>query len=455
MQYFAENTLLPEGWAKNVLISIDENNRFSSVVCDQPKGNAIELSGTVIPGAANCHSHAFQRAMAGLAEYNADLKDNFWSWRHAMYEFALKLDPDQSRVVAAQLYLEMLKAGYTSVVEFHYLHHDVAGKSYDNPAAMSESIITAAQQTGINLTHLPVLYMSSNFGNQPPLPHQMRFVHQLDAFIELFATLEAKQTEQFKLGIALHSLRAVPQDAIRHVLDYLHDNNKQLPIHMHIAEQQKEVDDCLRWCKQRPLEWLLDNFEVDSHWNLVHATHLTMQETQRLAASKANLVLCPTTEGNLGDGIFPLIDYLQSGGHFSIGSDSHISVDPIEELRWLEYVQRLNAQQRNVTATANQPHCGTRLWQLTANNNSLATGTRCGKIAAGYQADLLVIDESKAQLAARQQDQLLNSVIFSGRSNCFKDVMVAGKWQIQGYHHKDEEEITANFFEVSKQLLAN
>ncbi len=454
MKYFAKTALLPSGWAENVLISIDSEGHFSSVVCDQEKDDAVELSGSVIPGIANCHSHAFQRAMAGLAEYSTNPKDSFWTWRNIMYDFALKISPEQLSVIASQLYIEMLKAGYTSVAEFHYLHHDINGESYSNPAEMSDAIISAAQQTGIALTHLPVLYMSSGFGNQAPQDTQRRFIHDVEKFINLLETLKAKQTTQFKLGVALHSLRAVSEQAITEVTNYLSQLDSSAPIHIHIAEQQQEVKDCINWSGQRPVEWLLNHYDLNEQWNLVHATHLTAEETQQLALSKSTVVICPTTEANLGDGLFPLKEYLNAGGNLTIGSDSHISVDPIEELRWLEYGQRLKAQNRNIVATENQPHCGTNLWQSACENSSLSMGKKLGKIESGYQADLLVVDESKPQLAARHQDDLLNSLVFSGRSNCFKDVMVAGKWQVQNYHHEKEGEIASAYFETSKQLLS-
>lgn len=453
-QYFAKSALLPTGWAENVLMTLDSQNTFSSVLTNQEKGNAVELLGTVIPGMANCHSHAFQYAMAGLAEYSQHSQDSFWSWRKVMYDFALKVSPEDLSIIANQLYIEMLKAGYTSVAEFHYLHHDVNGSRYSNPSEMSDAIVNAAISSGISLTHLPVLYMSSGFDNQAPLETQRRFIHSLNNYIALLEKLSPRQTDEYKLGIALHSLRAVPEKPMQEIIHYLDSLEQACPIHIHIAEQQQEVDDCIAWSKQRPVEWLLNNHELDERWNLVHATHLTDDETQLLAKSQANVVICPTTEANLGDGLFPLNQYLSAGGHLTIGSDSHISTDPIEELRWLEYGQRLITQKRNTVATENETHSGTRLWNTATKNATQSMGRKTGKIAFGYQADLLVIDESHPRLSARTEDNLLDSLIFSGQLKAFKDVMVAGKWQIQNYRHKNEEEATSRYREVSKKLLS-
>ena len=295
-------------------------------------------AGWRVPGIANLHSHAFQRAMAGLAERQTHPEDSFWTWRETMYRFAARFDPDTLHAVAAQLYVEMLEAGYTTVCEFHYLHHAPDGSAYADPAAMSRALIAAARETGIRLTLLPVLYMSGGFDGRPLGERQRRFGHDVDGFLALLDMLRKDASDMLRIGCALHSLRAVPADAMRAVLAAL---PAQTPIHIHIAEQLGEVQDCINVRGARPVEWLLANAAVDAHWTLVHATHLDAPEVRGIAASGATVAICPTTEANLGDGLFPLRAYLDAGGAWGIGSDSQISVSPIEELRWLEYGQRL------------------------------------------------------------------------------------------------------------------
>ena len=299
-----------------------------------------------VPGIANLHSHAFQRAMAGLAERQTNPEDSFWTWRETMYRFAARFDPDTLHAVAAQLYVEMLEAGYTSVCEFHYLHHAPDGRPYADPTAMSRALIAAAQAAGIRLTLLPVLYMSGGFDGRPLGERQRRFGHDLDGFLGLLDALRVDASDTLRIGCALHSLRAVPADAMRDVLAALPAAS---PIHIHIAEQLGEVQDCIALRGARPVEWLLANAAVDRHWTLVHATHLTGAEVQGIAGSGATVAICPTTEANLGDGLFPLRPYLDAGGRWGVGSDSQISVSPIEELRWLEYGQRLATHHRNIS----------------------------------------------------------------------------------------------------------
>ncbi|HET7358834.1 MAG TPA: formimidoylglutamate deiminase, partial [Rhodanobacteraceae bacterium] len=314
----------------------------------------------VLPGMPNLHSHAFQRAMAGLAERRGQGDDSFWSWRETMYAFAAALGPDDLQAIAAQLYVEMLKAGYTQVCEFHYLHHQPDGTPYADPAAMSLALVEAAREAGIGLTLLPVLYMRGGFDGRPLSPRQRRFGHDVDGFMALFERLRALHEPMLRVGIALHSLRAVPEAAMREVLDAVAGTG--CPIHIHVAEQIGEVQDCLAVHNARPVEWLLDHAPVDARWCLVHATHLTDDELRRAAASGAVAGLCPTTEANLGDGLFPLAAWLDAGGTLGIGSDSHISVSPVEELRWLEYGQRLASRHRNVAARGAGKSVGETLW---------------------------------------------------------------------------------------------
>src|SRR5690606_2045155 len=281
----------------------------------------------ILPGIPNLHSHAFQRAMAGLAEHRTHPQDSFWTWRELMYRFAARMDPDSTHAVATQLYAEMLEAGYTTVCEFHYLHHQPDGRPYDDPAAMSRALVAAARDTGIRLTLLPVLYMTGGFDGQPLSPRQQRFGHDVDGFLRLLGSLQPLQDDMLRIGCAFHSLRAVPEDAMRQVLAAL---PADAPVHLHIAEQVPEVDASLAARGERPVQWLLRRFAVDRRWTLVHATHLDADEVRGIAASGATVAICPTTEANLGDGLFPLRDYLDAGGRWGIGSDSHVSVSPVE-----------------------------------------------------------------------------------------------------------------------------
>ena len=301
-----------------------------------PVDTAAEAIGQwALPGMPNLHSHAFQRAMAGLAERKGRADDSFWSWRETMYAFAAAIGPDELQAIAAQLYVEMLKSGYTQVCEFHYLHHQPDGTPYAQPEAMSLALIEAAREAGIGLTLLPVLYISGGFDGRALTARQRRFGHAVDNYLRLLALLRKHESDDVRVGIALHSLRAVPEQALREVL--ASEQAKGCPIHIHIAEQIGEVQDCLATRGARPVEWLFDHADVDANWCLIHATHLTDAETVQLAHSGAVAGLCPTTEANLGDGLFPLAAYQGAGGILGIGSDSHISISPVEELRWLEY----------------------------------------------------------------------------------------------------------------------
>uniref|UniRef100_UPI0031B59202 formimidoylglutamate deiminase n=1 Tax=Luteimonas sp. 4-12 TaxID=2027406 RepID=UPI0031B59202 len=312
-------------------------------------------AGWQLPGIANLHSHAFQRAMAGMAERQTDPADSFWTWRETMYRMAARFDPDTLHAVARQLYVEMLEAGYTTVCEFHYLHHAPDGRPYATPSAMSDALIQAARDTGIRLTLLPVLYMTGGFDGRALGERQRRFGHDVDAYLALFAGLHAQQDAHLRVGCALHSLRAVLPGAMQAVLAGLPSDAR---VHVHIAEQQPEVEDCVAVRGMRPVAWLLANADVDARWTLVHATHLDADEVAGIARSGATVAICPTTEANLGDGLFPLRDYLDAGGRWGIGSDSHISVSPVEELRWLEYGQRLASLRRNIAVGADTPSVG-------------------------------------------------------------------------------------------------
>jgi formimidoylglutamate deiminase len=415
---FAERALLADGWARDVRFEIAPDGALTAVVPGAQAGAAPRAGGVVLPGMPNLHSHAFQRAMAGLAERAGPGEDSFWTWREVMYGFVERLNPEQVEAIAAQLYVEMLKAGYTAVGEFHYLHHDAAGRPYADPAEMSRRVIAAARATGIGVTQLPVLYGFSDFGGQAARPGQRRFLHEPDAFLRLVEVLmaAARGDPNLRVGIAPHSLRAVTPETLAAALAGLDALDAGAPVHIHIAEQHGEVRDCIDWCGLRPVEWLLENAAVGPRWCLVHATHVTEEEAGRLAVSGAVAGLCPTTEANLGDGVFPAPAYLEAGGAFGIGSDSHISVSPIEELRWLEYGQRLTARRRNLLARGPEaPSVGARLFEDALAGGAQALGRPIGRLAPGARADLMVVDPERPSLYGRTGGLFLDALVFAGR----------------------------------------
>ncbi|PJK01801.1 formimidoylglutamate deiminase [Lysobacteraceae bacterium NML03-0222] len=403
-----------------------------------------QQNGWHLPGIANLHSHAFQRAMAGMAERQGDPNDSFWTWRETMYAMAARFSPEHLRAVAAQLYVEMLEAGFTRVCEFHYLHHAPDGKAYAEPAAMSQALIEAAQETGIRLTLLPVLYMQGGFDGRALSERQRRFDHTLEDYLRLFHRLHAQQNPMLRVGCALHSLRAVAPDAMREVLSAL---PRQTPVHIHIAEQQAEVDECVAVRGARPVEWLLDHAEVDQHWTLVHATHLDAAEVAGIAQSQAVVAICTTTEANLGDGLFPLRDYLDAGGRWGVGSDSHVSVSPVEELRWLEYGQRLIRQRRNIASKLESPSVGQTLLQGVWESAATATGFfACD--------DPIELDAGIPALIGATEQDIADRWLFAGNRNAIKTVQVADKVLVRDGVHIAREAIAANYRKAIAELLA-
>jgi len=450
--FFAERALLPTGWAENVRIEVDAHGLLSSVQANGSAEGAERLAGPLLPGMPNLHSHAFQRAMAGLAEVAGNPNDSFWTWRELMYRLVGKISPEQLQVIARQLYIEMLKAGYTSVAEFHYVHHDTQGQAYADPAELSLRISEAARASGIGLTLLPVLYSHSGFGGQAPNEGQRRFINSTEQYLKLQQQLGpvlARQPAQ-QLGLCFHSLRAVTPEQIAQVLAV---SDKTCPVHIHIAEQQKEVDDCLAWSGRRPLQWLYENAEVDQRWCLVHATHAQADEVTLMARSGAIAGLCLTTEANLGDGIFPAVDYLTQGGRLGIGSDSHVSLSVVEELRWLEYGQRLRDQRRNRLYRGDQPIVGRTLYDAALGGGAQALGQPIGELAVGKRADWLVLDGNDPYLATASEDGILNRWLFAGGDRQVRDVMVNGQWVVRQGRHAHEEESARAFTEVLRTLL--
>jgi formimidoylglutamate deiminase len=450
---FFDEAWLPGGWQTDVLVEVDGRGMIAAVTAGAD-GAKAGPGGICIPGLANLHSHAFQRAMAGLTERAGPGRGSFWTWRKVMYDFAARVGPDDLEAIAGQLYVEMLEAGYTAVGEFHYLHHAPDGRAYADVAEMSKRIIRAASETGIGLTLLPVLYAHDGFGGQAPGAGQIRFVCDADGFAGLLAALAPALGENMRLGIAPHSLRAVDPGLLQNAIIAIRGRDAAAPIHIHIAEQDAEVDECLAWCGARPVEWLLANQPVDRHWCLVHATHMTADETRALAASGAVAGLCPTTEANLGDGLFPLPLYLDNSGAFGIGSDSHISVNAAEELRLLEYGQRLNSRARNIGAGGEGRSTGAALLTAALRGGARALNRPAGAIAPGHLADLVVLDSDSPALTGRRGDDILDTwIFFNGGTNPVRHVYVAGRQVVEQGRHPRRQETAARFAATMKRLL--
>ncbi|MEO6264142.1 MAG: formimidoylglutamate deiminase [Luteimonas sp.] len=448
----------PAGWRSDAGFDTDASGRIRLIDPAEPTASAS----WIVPGIPNLHSHAFQRAMAGLAERQTDPRaslgsrddstDSFWTWRETMYRFAARFDPDTLRAVAAQLYAEMLEAGYTTVCEFHYLHHAPDGDPYADPAEMSRALIAAARDAGIRLTLLPVLYMSGGFDGRALSPRQRRFGHGIDGFLALLDALRREENDTLRIGCALHSLRAVPAEAMREVLAVLPVRS---PIHIHIAEQVGEVQDCIAIRGARPVEWLLANADVDARWTLVHATHLIDAELQGVVRSGATVAICPTTEANLGDGLFPLRAWLDAGGAWGIGSDSQISVSPVEELRWLEYGQRLVSRHRNIAVHGDSQSVGETLLRGTLASGVNATGHAIGRFEAGSCADWIALDADAPQFAGMHAGDAVDRWLFSGNRNLVRDVHVGGEQVVADGRHRDRDAIAARYHKTMQQLLSN
>ena len=444
---FARKALLANGWSEHVRLGIAAG-RISAIEHDARPDPSDYVAGIVIPGLANAHSHAFQRALAGHTEQRSPAgKDNFWSWRSRMYALAGSVDARRLRIIARQAYTEMVASGYTSVAEFHYLHNEpgaVAGTT------MLQSIADAATRSGIRLTYVPVHYERAGFEEPEPSLEQRRFAMSTDEFLDHYAKAAAFAGERIAIGIGAHSLRAVTPESLRQIA--AHAARDKVPMHIHIAEQRREVEQCLAVTDRRPVEWLLENFDLDSNWCLVHATHMDAEESSALAKSGAVVCLCPSTEANLGDGLFRLHDWLQQGGRIAIGSDSHVSINPFEELRWLEYGQRLLSESRNIAAMSHR-HTGRNLFELAAAGGALATGRDTGRLAKGALADLVVLDDESPMLAGHGTDSLLDALVFSGFTLPIDRVMVHGEWQVIDGRHRDEREAREAYVGVVRELL--
>jgi len=444
---FARKALLADGWADNVRLDI-EAGRIAAVAADARANAADREFGIVIPGLANAHSHAFQRVLAGHTEERGPAnKDNFWTWRSRMYALAGKIDATAMEAIARQVYSEMVATGYTSVAEFHYLHNEP--DTSETSEALFEAIAAAADASGIRLTYVPVLYERAGFDQPDPTADQQRFARSIDEFLEHYARIKSLAGERFAVGIGAHSLRAVTAESLARIAAVAAADGA--PMHIHIAEQQREVDQCMNTHGKRPVEWLLDQHDVNEQWCLVHATHIDEDEIAAIADSGAVVCLCPSTEANLGDGLFPLQKFLGRQGRIAIGSDSHVSINPFEELRWLEYGQRLITQKRNIAAIG-RSQTGRSLFELAAAGGALATGQPGGRIRTGDNADLVLLDDDSPMLAGHSTRSLLDALVFSGFTLPIDGVMVGGEWQVIDGQHKDAEAARAGYAAVARAL---
>ncbi|WP_439595210.1 formimidoylglutamate deiminase [Falsiroseomonas sp.] len=450
--FLASAALLPQGWARDVLIEADAAGFITAVTADAaPLGTTRRLTGAVVPGVPNLHSHAFQRAMAGGAERRSPMgQDSFWTWRETMYRFVGRFAPEDAEAVAAQLHVELLEHGFSSLCEFHYLHHQPDGTPYADRAEMARRNIAAARRTGLGLTMLPSLYRHGGIFGVAPHEGQRRFLNDLDGF---FAIVEATRAAigddpQMALGLAPHSLRAVTPEMLRAIQDFAG------PIHIHAAEQPKEVAECLAATGARPVQWLLDHAPLDARWVLIHATHMEAAEITGLARSGAVAGLCPTTEASLGDGIFALPDFLAAGGRFGVGTDSHVGTAPREELRQLETSQRLRDNARSIATADQNPHPGRTLLDAALAGGAQASGRRIGALAPGMRADLVELDSQHPTLLGREGDALLDAWVFSGQSNPVRTVIVGGRAVVEAGRHIDAMAIRDQFGAAMRRLLA-
>lgn len=447
---YVEQLLTTGGWVKSARVHLS-GERIAKIEADAAMQPGDERHALIVPAMSNLHSHAFQRGMAGLAEARGPSTDDFWSWRETMYRFASRMTPDQLQAVAAQAYAEMLEAGYCRVGEFHYLHHDTDAQPFADPAEMAGRIAAAASETGISLTLLPVFYAHASFGGRPPNAIQRRFVHELDAYRRLIERCQDLLSHQSGsvLGVAPHSLRAVTPAELTEVVQLLPES----PVHIHIAEQVSEVRDCVAWSGLRPVQWLLDNIEVDARWCLVHATHVDEAEIIGIARSGAIVGLCPVTEANLGDGIFPATEFLAAGGQFGIGTDSNVCISVAGELSLLEYTQRLSRKVRNVIGLRTHS-TGMALFQRALSGGASALGADDAGIAEGNIANLVSLAADEPPMICRRGDALIDSWLFAGVGGIVDCVWVRASKQVEQGRHRRRESIRRAYHQAMKELCA-
>jgi formimidoylglutamate deiminase len=445
----AHSALLPQGWARDVRVTLS-GRTIGAIDTNATPQPGDEHHQVLLAGLPNLHSHAFQRGMAGLSERRGDSADSFWTWRDVMYRFALTLSPEQMQAIAARAYCEMLEAGFTRVGEFHYLHHDRDGKPYADRAELAACICEAAAETGIALTLLPAFYAHSTFGGAPPRDAQRRFINSIDGYSRLLEGCErhASRLDAAVVGIAPHSLRAVTPEQLQHLCGL----RTRMPMHMHIAEQTGEVDDCLAWCGQRPVQWLLDHAAVDARWCLIHATHMSDDEATVLARSGAVVGLCPVTEANLGDGIFNATPFQAAGGRFGIGTDSNIRIDAAGEFTQLEYAQRLAQRVRNLHGRQGGS-TGRAMFDDARAGGAQALGVATPAIRVGAAADLMSLDPRPGGFASLDGDQILDAWMFAAR-NMIDGVWIAGRKRVSSGRHHDRERIAQRYDRVLKEVLA-
>jgi len=464
-RYHLESALLREGWVRGCWVDVDDQGFITGIELAGPGAVADSreipaaterVCGFVVPGMANAHSHAFQRAMVGGTEYRLSARDSFWTWRQAMYALANRISPVELEVVARQLFIEMLKSGYTTVAEFHYLHRQASGDLYGGPNELWEAVTVAAEEAGIGLTFLPTLYQTSDFGGRPLKPEQARFALDTDRFLrDIEQRISAQRRDSSRLrrtGAAFHSLRAVPMQSLRDAHQGFRQLDPELPVHIHIAEQIKEVEACQASTGRRPIELLLDTGLVDRHWCLVHATHASTSELKGIASAGAAVCVSITTEANLGDGFFDTARFLGNGGRVCVGSDSQATVCPSEELRWMEYQARLRKKRRAVLADKQEAHVGTRLWREAALAGARSIGQPAGEIAVGRRADWLVLDAEHPSMAGAGEATALDHLVFAGGSAAIRDVMVGGRWVVKDSHHAAEAAALGPFRELLRRF---
>jgi formimidoylglutamate deiminase len=472
--YRLQSAYLPQGWARDVLVTVAEGmitavepaaQRAAPPALDE---QIEKIDGIVVPGMPNAHSHAFQRAMAGNAEYRMSARDSFWTWRQTMYALANRIQPEELQSVATQLFVEMLKAGYTSVAEFHYLHRAAGAAPYSSANPLWEAVGNAARAAGIGLTFLPTLYQSSDFGGRPLKPEQARFFLDTEEFLRAVEQRIGAEhrtdshageragggtsSRMLRTGAAFHSLRAVPLAQLRNAALALRGFDAGMPVHIHVAEQRLEVRACEQATGRRPIELLLEQGLLTPHWCVIHATHATTKELQALAAADAAVCISISTEANLGDGFCEAARFLNMNGRLCVGSDSQSTVSPAEELRWLEYQQRLRKKRRAVLAAKGESHVGTRLWRDAAQNGARALGQPVGSIAVGRRADWLVLDDEHPAMAGASMDNALDRLLFAGADKALRDVMVGGRWVVKEGRHFAEQQSGVDFARAMKRL---
>lgn len=444
---FCASAFTPSGWVNDCVLNIDDSGRIESITFEDSENADLVLSGVVVPGVPNIHSHAHQKLIAGLAEFRVPEKDNFWGWRELMYKANANLNPDQMYTIACYLYATMLEQGYTSVTEFHYLHHQINGQRYSNCAEFSASILSAASDVGIAITLMPAFYCRGGFRNEPVSDIQKRFVNNSDSYLEILQSCcdMCLGNPNQSVGFAAHSLRAVEPTKISSVLDNVELMLNRFPIHIHIAEQILEVEQCIEVNGVRPITWLFDQCEIDENWCLIHATHANSGELKKIIKSKAVVGLCPTTEANLGDGIFPANSLIQNDGFFGIGSDSQISISPPEELKFLEYTQRLVNKKRMVLATKQFANNGVSLLNDAVIGGNKARGEIKSGIMPGARGDLIELNDKNNSCHSLTPDQVVNNWIFTNPNKMVQGVIVGGRQVVYDHAHPQKQKFSKSY----------